>query len=165
MVEPVSGMFFIPEVYEWIDAELPGYEGLRVYIRVNLRNFERQEFIRARIDGRAGTVRALEMAIPWIKDWNVYEADADGNPVKVAPPAEQGMDAYMRLDPKVAGWLLDAIQMAFLGGKESSGSPVRSEAKPEPLPEQSAAEPPAPKPKTRRSRPNSTTPDPSPMPA
>lgn len=157
-MDPVPGMFFIPTLYEWIDCDAEGYSGLKAKIRVNLRNFERQEFIRARIDGRAGTVRALEMAAPWIVDWNVYEPDEDGNPVKVAPPAEQGMDAYMRLDPKVAGWLLDAIQTAFLGGKGGSGSPKRSETKPGPGTGQSDSAPPERKSPSRRSPKNSSTP-------
>lgn len=157
-MDPVPGMFYIPEVYEWIDCDVPGYEGFRIYARVNLRNFERQAFIRARIDGRAGTVRAIEMAAAWVRDWNLYEPDDDGTPVKVAPPSEQGMDAWMRLDPKVAGWILDAIQNAFLGGKGSGSSPTTSAARPGPGTGPSDDGLPSKKPPSRRSRPSSSTP-------
>lgn len=159
-------MFFIPEVYEWVECPLEGYAGFRVYMRVNLRNFERQAFVKARLDGQGGTIRALEMAAPWLRDWNLFEPDEEGTPVRVPPPAEQGMDAYMRLDPRVAGWLLDAVQTAFLGGKGSGTSPPTSEPRPGPGTAPSAAKPPAKKASSSRRSPTpSSTPVPSPTPA
>ena len=167
MTEPSAMpiMFFVPEEWEVQHCPLEPadqYGGFWVEIMVSQRTFERSDFLKLRASRNLGDgIRALEMAARWCRDWNVYEKGEDGQPVKVTPPIEGGVESFMRTNPKITGWILDEIQAAFLGGKGLSGSPKRSETRPEPGTEQSAAEPPATKPSSRRSRKNSSSPAPS----
>lgn len=166
MAESTTGIFFIPQEWEIQTCPLEPaelYSGFWVEIMVSQRTFERTEFVQARNSRNpADKVRAMEMAAKWTRDWNVYEAGEDGQPVKIAPPIEGGIQSFLRTNPKITTWILDEIQAAFLGGKGLSGSPAKSGPPPEPGTGQSAAEPPAPKASSsRRSRKNSSSPDPS----
>lgn len=166
MVSPMNGaapvMFFVPEFWERFDCELEAYPGLWIEMRANLRNFERQDIIRARYGGPLGANKACELAAPHIRDWNLYERGEDGQPVRVAPPSEQGIAAFNRLDPALVGWVLDTLQGAYKGGKDLSGSPTTSGDAPAPGTGSSAAEPPATKrPSSPRSRRPSSSPKPS----
>lgn len=154
---PALAPFFIPERYEWIGCDLPDYDGLRVELRVNLRNFELAELGIARRTGN--DQRLAVMVAPWIRDWNLYEAGEDGEPAKVPPPTEATEDPFrslLRCDRLVVTWILDQLEVGFKGGKGSSVGLSTSATEPAPTPEPNASDKPIPKPNSRPSPAKST---------
>lgn len=114
--------FLIMERWEWITAdEETAVPGFAAEIRVNLRNFERQQLLEL-LQRRAPDVETFPVIAPWIRAWNAYDAGDDGEPVPIPPPSVAGADALGQIESAMSSWLFTQILIGYRGGKGSKSS-------------------------------------------